>query len=236
MGTVLTHLERRCDSGLCLLALMLLVVPAGSTTAADFRPSVGIADLPKATDRIPRFGNGIEWTRPPAPRLSVLQGGTHPPVLEIVYPWSIHSDVTIETMWIPDNRPPSVSTDRIRPPQFGPQHLHGKMWIDFQRQLDETWTLDLKKDLSIEDRTYQVRTFRNTQGRPSLVVDQIVRVTPTDPYACSSYCYPEQWSRDARTLWLDLNHPLFSGKGTLLVWFLRKDAVLWRATLSAELK
>ncbi len=237
MQPVFTGLDRSCFTfKLFSVALLFLWGSAVHAIAADFTPSVGLADLPKPGARIPRFGDGVQWTHPPAPRLTVLQGNTHPPVLEIVYPWTIHPDVTIEAMWIPADRPPSVSPERIRPPQFGPTHLHGKLQMAFQRQLDEAWTLDLKKDVHIKNRTYRVRTFRNTQGRPSLVVDQIVRVTATEPYACSSYCYPEQWSRDARTLWLDLNHPLFSGKGTLLVWFLRKDAVLWRASVPVEME
>ena len=191
-----------------LLTAVWLTWPSGCT-AADAPPSDSPATRrPKAVSCV-----------------SLVKRRDGDQALVISYPWRIHRRPSVEVRLVTGKDP---GTAVVRPLFFVKQYLRGEVAATLYRCEDKATSTGVRESVKAEGAQFEVIGRQNWLGRPAVCV---VHGFPEDkpaPGAAAVFCLLSPWAIDERLLYLDLPREDFAKPGTLHVWFLRDDAVLWR--------
>jgi hypothetical protein len=153
------------------------------------------------------------------------------PALVIDYPWKAYTKASIELRLTkgvaatPDNRPPLL---------FFKTRMKGKDADVVYKCLDRSAEGDTTKPLTFEGTEYRVLGRRNALQKPAVCVVCQPKTegedSPTQTVA--AVLILESWAVNGKMLYIDLPRDDFAEAGTLQVWFLRDDAVLWQETIA----
>jgi len=169
---------------------------------------------------------------PPATRrsesvscVSVVQRRDGDRVLVVSYPWKLHLRPSVEVRLVTGKDPgPAV----VRPLFFVKQYMKGEVPAILYRCEDKAASRRVRESVKAEGDDFEVVGRLNRLERPAVCVVHRFPEDQPAPGVTAVFCLLSPWAINERLLHLDLPQGDFAKPGTLYVWFLRDDAVLWR--------
>jgi len=155
------------------------------------------------------------------------------PLLVVDYPWKVHAKTSIEVQLVPSGAEPG----RIEPFLFRHRFFHGGVLVAAYECLDEAARSPASITFTEDETDWEIVGGRNDLGRPAIRVlrrysAEDRRSLGGDPGALAVFLFLEHWAVRPDRLHLELPARDFAGPGTLHVWFLRGERVLWTETLA----
>jgi hypothetical protein len=160
--------------------------------------------------------------------VSVDKISTGENVLLVKYPWSVHDKASIEVRLITEKKDLRAN---IRPLRFSMIRFDDNIQRRIYRTFDDS--LNQPSDWKTETGgqnwqiighgnhlNRQAEWFVNTPKEKAAILGITAAFYPLDP-----------WAEGDRLLMLDLPRDSFDQPGTMYVWFLRGDKILWREEL-----
>jgi hypothetical protein len=145
--------------------------------------------------------------------------------LVISYPWRIHRRPSVEVRLVTGKDPGAAV---VRPPFFVKQYMRGEVAATLYRSEDKATSTRVRESVKAEGDDFEVIGRQNWLGRPAVCVVRRFPEGEPAPGVTAVFCLLSPWAIDERLLYLDLPQGDFAKPGTLYVWFLRDDEVLWR--------
>jgi hypothetical protein len=179
---------------------------------------------------------GPAFTPPKGPvpshaEISVIQDQSDAPILVVKYPWSTHPQASIEVCLLPKDVPDS--------PAIRPLDLTGRLARDKDRKLmkavykcqDDAASTPTAVSVTDGDLNFDILGNRNSVGSAGVAVGWKTLTPDHKAIHRSAFYRLESWAADNDTLMLDLPPEHFCRPGTLKVWLLRGDEVVWSEML-----
>ncbi len=158
-------------------------------------------------------------------------------------PWTVYTKASVEVRLLVRDQPEQV---RPRPTYFSDYYLKGDTLMTFGQCLEAGYGVGVARHLKVEHSmpTLDFLGQRNSLGRPAVTVawkrpegedsqdksqEELALASQRGPWA--AFCSLEDWSVSRHRLCLDLPPAYFAKPGTLLVWLLRGDTILWAKRL-----
>ena len=170
-----------------------------------------------------------ETSKQQASHASLLKRSGESPVLLIDYPWKAHQRPSVELRRM-------TKTDKtdfqIRPLFFTSEYFKGEMTDSVYRCQDAAAGVPLIRSREEKGVVFDILGRRNKLGRPSVCV---VRPTPPKEPATGTaavFCLLEPWSLGKQLLHLEPPSPWFDSPGTLYVWMLRDEKIVWQQQIA----
>jgi hypothetical protein len=148
--------------------------------------------------------------------------------LVISYPWRVYRRASVEVRLVTGKDPgPAV----VRPLFFVKQYMQGTIAATLYQCEDKATNARLRRTVTAEGVKFEVVGERNRLERPAVCAVHRFPDGQPAPGVGAVFCLLSPWAINERLLYLDLPQEDFAQLGTLYVWFLRDDAVLWREVL-----
>lgn len=176
-----------------------------------------------------------EAGKKPAPRktsyVSVAKQRNGSPVLVIEYPWKPYTKASIE---IRLTKGSGAKPDDRAPLLFQKTRMKGKNADTVYQCLDRSAEQDTTKPLTIEGADYDVIGYRNALQKPSVCVVSRPEPEGDEPptEVAAALLMLESWAVNGKMLYVDLPPDAFADAGSLQIWFLRDDLVLWQESVA----
>lgn len=199
------------------------VQPSGTDKTFDpayDHPSEGAPASPDSDSRVSLF-------REPGGKL----------ILVVNYPWKLHARPSVEVRLLGQGEPEDL---KIQPMYFRWKHMKGDTTVAVYRCQDGCEDYPVSAPVRDREIEFNVLGDRNSLGTPavcaarSVVRQEVARKSSAKgkPGAAAAFPLLEPWAVSKELLYLDLPEGYFADAGTMRVWFLRDDQVLWSETLS----
>ncbi|MGA2621039.1 MAG: hypothetical protein ABSF26_25730 [Thermoguttaceae bacterium] len=145
--------------------------------------------------------------------------------LAIDYRWSVYDKASVEVRLVPATR--AAKGAIVVPVFFVGEQFRGKVVDQVYRCLDKSADLGTTDSFTKDKMVYQIVGGRNSLGRASVhVLPYNEGGTPAErPGAV--FLQLDSWAVNDHFLSLDLPRDVFRQPGTLFVWFLRGEKLLW---------
>ncbi|MGD0899647.1 MAG: hypothetical protein ABR915_17590, partial [Thermoguttaceae bacterium] len=211
----------------CLAAVLVL---AGRLSAAEPpREAAPVAENPAAPP--PHTGKLSLKTHPTL--VTVIEGRGGRKTLAIEYRWKVHAGASVEVRLVPADRAEGTFVTPLdfvgeylkssSPPKAAEADLQRKIYHCLDRAGDEGLTETFEKDKM----AFRIVGRRNSLGRGAVsVLAYPVGKTPEER-ADIVFLELSSWAVADDRLNLDLPPEVFAKRGTLFVWFLRGNRLLW---------
>jgi hypothetical protein len=159
--------------------------------------------------------------------ISVIQDQSDAPILVVKYPWSAHPQASVEVCLLPKDVPDS--------PAVRPLDLTGRLARDKDAKLvkavhkcqDGAASVPTAVSVTDGNQEFDILGNRNSVGSAAVAVGWKTQTPGLKPIHHAAFCRLESWAVDRDTLMLDLPPEHFCRPGTLKVWLLRGDEVVW---------
>ncbi len=175
---------------------------------------------------------GPAFTPPKGPvpshaEISVIQDQSDAPILVVKYPWGAHPQASIEVCLLPKDVPDSPA---IRPLNLTGRLAHekeGKLVKAVYKCQDDAASTPTAVSVTEGKQDFDILGNRNSVGSAGVAVGWKTLTPDHKAIHRSAFYRLESWAADKDTLMLDLPPEHFCRPGTLKVWLLRGDEVLW---------
>jgi hypothetical protein len=166
--------------------------------------------------------------------ISVIQDQSEAPILVVKYPWAAHPQATVEVCLLPKDVPDS--------PFIRPLNLSGRLARDKDGKLvkavykcqDDAAGAPTAVSVTDRDLDFDILGDRNSLGSAAVAVAWKTLTPDHKTIHHAAFYRLESWAADSDTLMLDLPPEHFCRPGTLKVWLLRGDDVVWSETAPWE--
>ncbi len=145
--------------------------------------------------------------------------------LAIDYRWSVYDKASVEVRLVPAAR--AAKGAIVVPVFFVGEQFHGKVVDQVYRCLDKSADLGTTYSFTKDKMVYQIVGQRNSLGRPSVYVLPYDEGGTPDQRPGAVFLQLDTWAVNDHLLSLDLPRDVFRQPGTLFVWFLRGEKLLW---------
>ena len=163
--------------------------------------------------------------------LSVIQDQSDAPILVVKYPWNAHPQASIEVCLLPKDVADSPSLLPLNLPGRLASNKDGKLVKAVYKCQDQAATAPTNVSVNDGGQDFDILGNRNSLGSAAVAVGWKT-LTPDHKLIHRSAFYRlESWAADSDTLMLDLPPEHFCRPGTLKVWLLRGDEVVWSQTV-----
>jgi hypothetical protein len=160
----------------------------------------------------------------------VVQDQSDAPILVVKYPWNAHPQASVEVCLLPKDVPDS--------PAIHPLNLTGRLLRDKDRKLmkavykcqDDAASVPTAVSVTDGDLDFDILGNRNSVGSAAVAVGWKTLTPDRKAIHRAAFYRLESWAADSDTLMLDLPPQHFCRPGTLKVWLLRGDEVVWSDT------
>ena len=199
------------------------------------RASVGLLVL-WVVSGVALADEGPTYTAPQGPvathvAISVIQDQSEAPILVIKYPWSAHPQASVEVCLLPKDVPDS--------PAIRPLDLAGRLTRDKDGKLvkavykcqDDAASTPTAVSVTDGDLNFDILGNRNSLGSAAVAVGWKTLTPDRKAIHRSAFYRLQSWAADNDTLMLDLPPEHFCRPGTLKVWLLRGNEVVWSETV-----
>jgi hypothetical protein len=154
---------------------------------------------------------------------TALKGRGGQRTLLIEYLWKAHRNGSVEVRMAAD----ASAAASLSPFYFVGDYLKGPVTVKVDRCLDRADDLGGAESFTKDKMDFKIIGQKNSLGKPSvMVIPSPVGMNPAKRPA-AVFLALESWAVNDRMLTLDLPRDLFAKPGTLQVWFLRGEKVLW---------
>jgi len=152
----------------------------------------------------------------------------------VEYPWKVHARPSIEVRLVPAGAKQSA---RSVPALFRSRFFHGAAMVAIYKCLDEGARAPTSTTFAKNGTEWEIRGERNELGRPAVTIlrkfsAEEHAAAGGKPGALAVFLFLEHWAVGPGRLYLELPADQFGSPGTLHVWFLRGDKVLWEEAIS----
>ena len=153
------------------------------------------------------------------------RGGHH--TLVINYRWRLHPRASVEVRMIPAER--AAGGARVVPVFFVSEQLKGEVEKKVHRSAERGNEVATTESFTKDKMVYKITGERNSLGRTAVsVLPYNEEETPADrPGAV--FLQLDDWGLTDDLLYLDMPHEAFAAPGTMFVWFLRGERLIWEA-------
>lgn len=176
--------------------------------------------------------------------VSIVKQGDGVFALDIDYPWQSYSNTSVEVWLLPKDKPQDIQPHPLR---IVFDKLNGAVSIKVGQCLEAGLVAGKVDHVEHNGLKLDIVGLRNSMGKPSvcfagkglsyldkelLAKEEEEETRPKPRFGSwAGFCELDHWSLNRHHLQLDLLKPYFAKPGTLYVWFLRADTVLWQANL-----
>jgi hypothetical protein len=167
--------------------------------------------------------------------VSIVRGRGGQQTLVIDYRWKLHRDASVEVQLVPaEARSPAVA-----PLYFASEYFKRDVSRKVFHCLDAADMREAVDSFTQDKIDFEIIGRRNWLGRAAVVV--LARDTPEPAHGKevktvdsprAAFLMLECWALGDQSLGLDLPRDRFAPPGTLHVWFLRSNRVLWEETVA----
>jgi hypothetical protein len=211
IGLLVPESNSPMPTRLLLLTAVWLTWPGGADPGEAPSPDVPAVQRPKAASYV-----------------SLLKGRDGNQALVISYPWRVYRRASVEVRLVTGKDPgPAV----VRPLFFVKQYMQGAVAATLYQCEDKAESARVRQTVTTEGVEFEVVGQRNRLERPAVYVVHRFPEKQPAPGVGAVFCLLSPWAINERLLYLDLPQADFAEPGTLYVWFLRDDAVIWREVL-----
>jgi hypothetical protein len=162
--------------------------------------------------------------------LSVVQDQGDAPILVVKYPWGAHPQASVEVCLLPKDVPDSPA---IRPLNLGgrlARDKDGKLVTAVYKCQDDAASATTAVSVTDGNQDFDLLGSRNSLGSAAVAVGWKTHTPDQRTIHHSAFYRLQSWAADSDTLMLDLPPEHFCRPGTLKVWLLRGDEVVWSET------
>lgn len=161
----------------------------------------------------------------------MIQDQSEAPILVIKYPWSADPQASVEVCLLPKDVPDS--------PAIRPLDLAGRLTRDKDGKLvkavykcqDDAASTPTAVSVTDGDLNFDILGNRNSLGSAAVAVGWKTLTPDRKAIHRSAFYRLQSWAADNDTLMLDLPPEHFCRPGTLKVWLLRGNEVVWSETV-----
>ena len=164
-----------------------------------------------------------------APRVSTVAQADGTRTLVVDYPWHVHRGASIELRLVTDS---DARSARTIPLMFAEECFQGMLKVNVFHFRDQAHDMLRSRTFTKYNKEFTILGQRNSLGRRAVCVGWKIPREDSTPDVAAAYCLLPEWSLNKHRLHLDLSPELFTPSGTLYVWFLREDRVLWQKKLA----
>ena len=162
--------------------------------------------------------------------ISAIQDQSGAPILVVKYPWSAHPQASIEVCLLPKDMPDSPAIRPLNLTARLARDKDGKLVKAVYKCQDDAATVPTNVSVTEGDQDFDILGNRNSLGSAAVAVGWKTFSPDHKPLHRSAFYRLESWAADSDTLMLDLPPEHFCRPGTLKVWMLRGDDVVWSET------
>ncbi len=162
------------------------------------------------------------------PRVSTVALADGTRTLVVDYPWHAHRRASIELRLVTDS---DASSPRTIPLMFAKECFQGMLKVNVFHFRDHAHDMLKSRTFTKYNKEFTILGQKNSLGRRAVCVGWQIPRDDSTPDVAAAYCLLPEWSLNKHRLHLDLSPELFTPSGTLYVWFLREDRVLWQGKL-----
>jgi hypothetical protein len=148
----------------------------------------------------------------------------------IRYPWEVHLRPSIEVRLVSDTTKPQTAEPPLK---FLKTRMKAGLPDQIYYSLDRFLGVSIDKTIQVDGIDFEVVGRRNFLEKPTVCVISRPR-DYADPSTIAEAAFPflQCWQIDKGLLSLELPKDAFAQSGTLQIWFLRDDTVLWKESVA----
>ena len=163
------------------------------------------------------------------PRVSTVAQTDGTRTLVVDYPWHVHRGASIELRLVTDS---DARSPRTIPLMFAKECFQGMLKVNVFHFRDHAHDMLKSRTFTKHNKEFTILGQKNSLGRRAVCVGWRIPRDGSTPDVAAAYCLLPEWSLNKHCLHLDLSPELFAPSGTIYVWFLREDRVLWQKKLA----
>jgi len=160
--------------------------------------------------------------------LELIQDQSGELILAIHHPWKPYSNPSLEVCLLPEDE---REAEKIRPMYFTSRFLKGRVTVGVYHCLDRADSVATRTPLTEGGISFEILGNRNSLGKPAVCVACRTELDRQRTLPRVTFCLPEHWALEEKTLYLDLPPDYFAAAGKLRVWLLRDNSIVWTETI-----
>jgi hypothetical protein len=178
--------------------------------------------------KVPQSAWKIKMKTAPSQIAVVAESGNRQ-TLNVNYRWRVHANASVEVRLIPGDERKNVS---VVPVYFRGEYFTSEVSQKVYRCLDAAADRAPVESFTKDKMTFKIVGGRNSLGNSAVYVLPYNEGSTPEKRPGAVFLELASWAVNDSALSLDLPRSVFTQSGTLVVWFIRGEQIVWQEKLA----